>query len=48
MNAVLCATVSGVHDRYQARLSWVVVLALLLLLFDLLRHASRGRQQTSS
>ena len=48
MNAVLCATVSGVHDRYQARLSWVVVLALLLLLFDLLRHASRGRQQTNA
>jgi len=44
MNAVLCATTSGVHDRYQARLSWLVVLALLLLLFDLLRYASRRRQ----
>jgi hypothetical protein len=44
MNAVLCATISGVHDRYQARLSWLVVLALLLLLFDLLRYGSRRRQ----
>lgn len=32
-NAILCATVSGVHDRYQARISWMIVLAALLFVF---------------
>jgi len=30
-NAVLCGTLSGVHDRYQARLIWLVPLVALLL-----------------
>lgn len=29
-NAVLCANLSGVYDRYQSRLAWLVPLAVLL------------------
>jgi hypothetical protein len=44
-NAVLCAAVSGVADRYQARMSWLIPLAALLLLFewlDMRRRAASG------
>jgi hypothetical protein len=33
-NAVICGTLSGVFDRYQSRMSWLIPLAALLLLFD--------------
>lgn len=31
-NALVCATLSGVHDRYQSRISWLLFLAALVLL----------------
>lgn len=33
-NAVICGTFSGVFARYQSRMSWLIPLAALLLLFD--------------
>jgi hypothetical protein len=33
-NAVTCATLSGVFDRYQSRVSWLVVASALLALMD--------------
>lgn len=33
-NALVCATLSGVHDRYQSRVSWLFVLAATALLVD--------------
>jgi len=33
-NAMLCAAASGVFDRYQARMSWLIPLAALLLILE--------------
>jgi hypothetical protein len=33
-NAVTCATLSGVFDRYQSRVSWLVVASALLVLME--------------
>jgi hypothetical protein len=33
VNTFVCSALSGVHDRYQARVTWVIVVAALLL-FD--------------
>lgn len=44
-NAAMCGMLSGVHDRYQARLIWVVPLMLLAILPQLkqaLRHGPSG------
>ena len=36
-NAALCANLSGVFDRYQTRLTWLLPLAVLLSLAELIR-----------
>jgi hypothetical protein len=33
INAFVCSAISGIHDRYQARVTWVIAVAALLL-FD--------------
>lgn len=40
-NAVICGTLSGVFDRYQSRMSWLIIFAALLLLFDWHRQKSK-------
>lgn len=45
-NAAICATFSGIADRYQARIVWIGVLAAAILCYELLeqgRGASRDR-----
>ncbi|SOB81136.1 hypothetical protein SAMN06297144_1415 [Sphingomonas guangdongensis] len=37
-NAAVCATLSGVHDRYQSRLSWLLPLAALTILSEWSRY----------
>jgi hypothetical protein len=32
-DTLLCTTISGVHDRYQARVVWLVVMAALICIF---------------
>ena len=46
-NAAFCATLSGVHDRYQSRVSWLLPLAALALLSEVSRSSRApggGRQ----
>jgi hypothetical protein len=38
INNVLCAVGSGVHDRYQARVTWLVALSAMLIFLRLLRE----------
>ncbi|MFY9287620.1 MAG: hypothetical protein WAO98_03865 [Alphaproteobacteria bacterium] len=35
-NTLLCVTVSGIHDRYQARVSWLLVMTAFLVVLSLL------------
>lgn len=35
LDAALCATVSGVHDRYQARITWLLSMAAFAIIFAL-------------
>jgi hypothetical protein len=39
INNVLCALGSGVHDRYQARVTWLVALSVLLIFARLRRES---------
>lgn len=41
-NAVFCSFTSGIWDRYQARLSWLLVLAAILLWASLLTRKDRS------
>jgi hypothetical protein len=40
-DTLLCTTISGVHDRYQARVMWLVVMAALLGVFRTSSRAMR-------
>jgi hypothetical protein len=40
-NALMCGTLSGVHDRYQSRISWLFVLAAVALTIGRRRRADQ-------
>jgi hypothetical protein len=42
INNVLCALGSGVHDRYQARVTWLVAFSALLVFASLRRQTATG------
>jgi hypothetical protein len=42
-DTLLCTTISGVHDRYQARVAWLVVMAAVLCLFRKAEGATISR-----
>jgi hypothetical protein len=44
-NAGLCGTLSGVYDRYEARLIWLVPLFALLLYLNMRKDPSRFRER---
>ncbi len=33
-NTLLCTALSGVHDRYQSRVTWLLPMAIMLILFE--------------
>ena len=33
-NTLLCTALSGVHDRYQSRLTWLLPMAIMLILLE--------------
>lgn len=38
LDAVLCASLSGVYNRYQARVTWLIVLAAIVSAFQWSRN----------
>jgi hypothetical protein len=46
-SAVLCGTLSNVADRYQARVTWLLLLAIILLVLDKI-YAKSWREGASS
>jgi hypothetical protein len=47
-NAAICATFSGVVDRYQSRIVWIAVLATAVLCFKSIRPESPGKHAKPS
>jgi hypothetical protein len=43
LNALICGGLSGPHERYQSRLTWLIPLAALLLYYQTREGAARGR-----
>jgi hypothetical protein len=39
INAVVCGAVSGPHDRYEARVAWLVPFVAIALLLQIARSA---------
>ena len=48
LNALICGGLSGPHERYQARLTWLIPLAALLLYFQLREAAADVRHRAVS
>lgn len=42
-NTLLCTTLSGVHDRYQARVTWLAMMALIMLGFGIWQRKATDR-----
>lgn len=47
-NTLLCAAVSGVHDRYQARVTWLLLFAALLLFFQYMDRTKTATSRISA
>ena len=50
LNALICGALSGPHERYQARLTWLLPLGALILYYELYYEkfsATRGRVSSS-
>lgn len=45
-NALLCAAISGVHDRYQARVTWLLPMAAFFAIYALLETRRRETRET--
>jgi hypothetical protein len=46
INAVVCGAVSGPHDRYEARVAWLVPFVAIALLLEIAR-SGRGSERGS-
>jgi hypothetical protein len=42
-NALICGGLSGPHERYQARLAWLIPLVALLLYYQIRKTAAAAR-----
>jgi hypothetical protein len=47
-NALLCATISGLHDRYQARMTWLLPMAVFLIAWDFFRAGQQQKRLTDT